>query len=144
MLVGPSPSFRKPFSEAAVVLKSRCLRAGVTWGVLALFAAVMVCGEASHCLPGFGHFCNSSQSCCGHSCHDGHEPIFFGAVGPDHHQLDEGDCVICGFFALVHGLPIAMLDLGKPMSIVERLVTLRGLAGGDSICAYHSRAPPAA
>lgn len=133
-----------------MVLQVRHLQAGITWGVLGLFTATMVCGEGLHGLLGLNHFPCSAHSCGFHSCgHSGQESLeasgdlSLRATDHDRVLVSEANCPICSFLAYAHCLPVLSLTLCEPLTVVETIVAARCLDVGDRVFAYRSRAPPA-
>jgi hypothetical protein len=132
-----------------VILRPSPIRTGITWGVAALFAAVMVCGEGLHFLPGFDHSEHAATCCCGHlgdfsSGDAAHTPSSASlAAAADHESHATGStCVICSFFAQAHCLPVALIDIDATEHVVDCCAAAADVSAIAFFLAYHSRAPP--
>jgi hypothetical protein len=130
-----------------VLLRPARIRVWITWGVAALFAAVFVCGESIHFLPGFGHF---SHCCHEHSRHClscggsvSAERVFVGSATAGHRVIGESECAICNFLAQVHCLPMAPVGAGESRQTASQDNVAGHLVLSEFAGVYHSRAPPA-
>jgi hypothetical protein len=133
----------------AVVLKRERVRVAFTWGIAALFGAVMVCGEWLHCLNKFQHHAHFSQSNCGISegasgdCESFDGRLFFGPSLSHCQASHDGDCAICAFLMQAHCLPVTIAWIGESRQVVESCLVSPRITLSIPICVYHSRAPPA-
>jgi hypothetical protein len=136
---------RTAVNPLTVVLPVRRFHTAITWGVLGLFTATMVCGQGLHCLCGFSHSSCCAHDFCEHSDDDGPHSCgvsAWQASSCDHSQIDATGCPICSFFALAHGLSFLPPTLCESLIVAESVAAIRCLASGDDISVYRSRAPP--
>jgi len=121
------------------------------WGLLILFSAIALLGEALHLLPGLQHEGCALHPEWGEACADCHGTAVadpssnpsFTAAERDGHFCSSGDCPICQYFAQAKCFVAVEVFACEFLPIYARPTAQSLIFSPQVLCVYQSRGPPA-